>query len=76
MENKSDKTSKCPVTGATNKQVLGNDPQGPKQLNLDILRQHCPNSNPMGPDFNYAEEFKRLDLKAVKQDLQDRKSVV
>ena len=69
MENKSDKTSKCPVTGATNKQVLGNDPQGPKQLNLDILRQHCPNSNPMGPDFNYVEEFKSLDLKAVKQDL-------
>ena len=68
MENQSDRSSKCPVTGATSKQV-GVDPQGPKQLNLDILRQHCPHSNPMGKNFNYAEEFKKLDLKAVKQDL-------
>ncbi|MFW6100998.1 MAG: catalase/peroxidase HPI, partial [Bacteroidota bacterium] len=39
------------------------------QLNLDILRQHCPHSNPMGPDFKYAEDFKKLDMQAVKQDL-------
>ncbi|MFP4621102.1 MAG: catalase/peroxidase HPI [Bacteroidales bacterium] len=69
MENQSDRSSKCPVTGATSKQVFGNDPQGPKQLNLDILRQHCPHSNPMGPDFKYAEDFKKLDMQAVKQDL-------
>ena len=41
----------------------------PNQLNLDILRQHSSLSDPMGEDFDYAEEFKSLDLKAVKQDL-------
>jgi catalase-peroxidase len=43
----------------------------PNQLNLDMLRQHCSKSNPMGEDFNYAKEFKSLDLKAVKKDLQE-----
>ena len=43
----------------------------PNQLNLDILHQHSVKSNPMGEDFNYAEEFKKLDLKALKKDLQD-----
>ncbi len=43
----------------------------PNQLNLDILHQHSAKSNPMGEDFNYAEEFKKLDLKALKQDLRD-----
>ena len=43
----------------------------PNQLNLSILRQHSSLSDPMGDDFNYAEEFKKLDLKAVKQDLFD-----
>jgi catalase-peroxidase len=38
-------------------------------LNLDILHQHSSKSNPMGEDFNYAEEFKKLDLEAVKKDL-------
>jgi catalase-peroxidase len=41
----------------------------PNQLNLKILHQHSPLSNPMGKEFNYAEEFKKLDLKAVKKDL-------
>ncbi len=41
----------------------------PNQLNLDILHQHSSLSNPMGEDFNYAEEFKKLDLEAVKKDL-------
>jgi catalase-peroxidase len=43
----------------------------PNQLNLDILHQHSSLSNPMGEDFNYAEEFKKLDLEAVKKDLYD-----
>ncbi|MBN2160530.1 MAG: catalase/peroxidase HPI [Spirochaetes bacterium] len=41
----------------------------PNQLNLGILHQHAPVSNPMGPDFNYAEEFKKLDFAALKKDL-------
>jgi catalase-peroxidase len=41
----------------------------PNQLRLDILHQHSAKSNPMGGDFNYAEEFKSLDLAAVKKDL-------
>jgi catalase-peroxidase len=43
----------------------------PNQLNLDILHQHSSKSNPMGADFNYAEEFKKLDLEAVKKDLRE-----
>ncbi len=63
---------KCPVTGRSNKHVVGgksNLEWWPNRLNLDVLRQHCPKSNPMGEDFNYAEEFKSLDLEAVKKDL-------
>jgi catalase-peroxidase len=41
----------------------------PNQLDLQVLRQHSPRSNPMGEDFNYAEEFKTLDLDALKQDI-------
>ncbi len=64
--------SKCPVTGRSNKHVVGgrsNLEWWPNRLNLDVLRQHCPKSNPMGEDFNYAEAFKSLDLAAVKKDL-------
>jgi catalase-peroxidase len=43
----------------------------PNQLNLDILHQHSSKSNPMGEDFNYAKEFKSLDLAAVKKDLRE-----
>ena len=67
------RNSKCPVTGAGSKHVVGrgrsNRDWWPNQLNLDILRQHSSKSNPMGEDFNYAEEFKSLDLDAVKKDL-------
>ena len=41
----------------------------PNQLKLDILHQHSSKSNPMGEGFNYAREFKSLDLEAVKKDL-------
>jgi catalase-peroxidase len=65
--------SKCPVTGRTSQQVAGggrsNRDWWPKQLNLHILHQHSSKSNPMGEEFNYAEEFKKLDLAAVKKDL-------
>ncbi len=43
----------------------------PDRLNLDILRQHCLKSNPMGENFNYAEEFKSLDYYALKKDLKE-----
>ncbi|MGA2677248.1 MAG: catalase/peroxidase HPI [Methanobacterium sp.] len=43
----------------------------PNQLNLDILRQHCSKSNPMGEGFNYSEEFKSLDFKTLKKDLHE-----
>lgn len=43
----------------------------PKNLNLDILSQHDSKTNPLGPDFNYAREFKKLDLEAVKKDLHE-----
>ena len=64
---------KCPVTGKVGSTVAGQGPTNrdwwPNQLNLGILHQHAPASNPMGTDFNYAEEFKKLDLAAVKKDL-------
>ena len=64
---------KCPVTGRTNPAASGrgttNRDWWPNQLNLGILHQHSCKSNPMGKDFNYAEEFKKLDLAAVKKDL-------
>jgi catalase-peroxidase len=66
--------SMCPVTGGANKEATGrgtsNRDWWPNQLNLKILYQHSPSSNPMGRGFNYAEEFKSLDLAAVKKDLQ------
>jgi catalase-peroxidase len=43
----------------------------PNQLNLSILHQHQPVSNPMDPDFNYVEQFKKLDYAALKKDLTD-----
>ncbi len=66
-------SSKCPFMGGALKFTAGSGTSNrdwwPNQLNLKILRQHADLSDPMGEDFNYAEEFKKLDLKAVKQDL-------
>jgi catalase-peroxidase len=74
MEENSNEVSKCPVTGATGKHNAGasgtkNRDWWPNQLKLNILRQHSALSNPMGEDFNYAEEFKSLDYGALKNDL-------
>jgi catalase-peroxidase len=67
--------AKCPFSSGIIKKVAGggtsNSDWWPNQLKLNILRQHSDLSNPMGKDFNYAEEFKKLDLKAVKKDLFD-----
>ncbi len=67
------KDSKCPVTGGAHNPVAGggtsNQDWWPNQLNLNILHQHSALSNPMGQEFNYAEEFKKLDLEALKKDL-------
>jgi len=74
MEKQPKKASKSPVTGAVSNHVAGmagtkNRDWWPNQLKLNILRQNSSKSNPMGEGFNYAEEFKSLDLKAVKKDL-------
>ncbi len=58
-------TGKNPVAGGG----TSNRDWWPNQLNLKILHQHSRKSNPMGADFNYAEEFNKLDLEALKQDL-------
>jgi catalase-peroxidase len=67
--------SKCPVTGSAHQQTAGggttNQDWWPNQLKLDLLHQHSSKSNPMGEGFNYAKEFKRLDLKSVKKDLRE-----
>ena len=62
----SNNNSKCPVTGGAGTQ---NRDWWPNQLNLNILRQHSNLSDPMSKDFSYAEEFKSLDYKALKEDL-------
>jgi catalase-peroxidase len=65
--------SKCPFHAAhgarTTAGAQSNSDWWPNQLNLRILHQHTPESSPLGKDFNYAEEFKKLDLAAVKRDL-------
>ena len=65
--------SQCPVTGRADKPTASrgtsNQDWWPNQLNLKILHQNSPMSNPMGQGFNYAEEFKKLDLEALKRDL-------
>jgi len=64
--------SKCPVSGGAPRhtaRATTNAAWWPNQLNLSILHQHSPLSNPMDKEFNYAEEFKSLDLDAVIKDL-------
>ncbi|HKI52257.1 MAG TPA: catalase/peroxidase HPI [Geothermobacteraceae bacterium] len=65
--------SRCPVTGKMSKQVAGSGTSNrdwwPNRLNLHLLHQHSPFSNPLGEAFDYAKEFKSLNLAAVKQDL-------
>ena len=75
MENGSNDISKCPFHNGTlqKNNAAGRGTQNkdwwPNQLNLNILKQHDSKTNPMGEDFNYAEEFKTLDFDAIKADL-------
>ena len=69
--------SKCPVMGTpapasrhTVASAMSNRDWWPNQLNLDILHQNPVKGNPLGPDFNYIEEFKKLDYAALKKDLE------
>ena len=63
----------CPVVHPKGHQsansARGNRDWWPNQLNLKILHQHAPRSNPMGQAFDYAQAFKTLDLEAVRQDI-------
>jgi catalase-peroxidase len=77
-EKKSDAEMKCPVIGGSQRPSSQRNTSAgglttgdwwPEQLNLRILHQNSSKSNPMQPDFNYAEEFKKLDLDAVKKDI-------
>ena len=67
--------SKCPFPHGQIKQAASvgtsNKDWWPNRLNLDILRQHSSLSDPMDKGFNYAEAFKKLDLKAIKKDIND-----
>lgn len=70
MDNSQASKGKCPVMhGANTSATKASQNWWPNALNLDILHQHDRKTNPMDPDFNYAEAFKSLDLDAVKQDL-------
>jgi catalase-peroxidase len=64
---KMDDTTKCPVAGGT--RIHTNRDWWPNQLNLSVLHQNSPLADPMGKEFNYAREFKSLDLDAVIKDL-------
>ena len=81
MENKNTDTfeindssaGQCPFLSGSLKKTAGggvkNRDWWPNELKLNILRQHAPQSNPLGEDFNYAEAFKSLDFNALKQDV-------
>ena len=68
--NEAENAGKCPfIHTQTTHAVTSNRSWWPNQLNLSILHQNSALSNPMGPGFDYAKEFKKLDLKALKQDI-------
>jgi catalase-peroxidase len=69
MEIKTDNSGKCPVIHHHHSSGTKNRDWWPNQLKLNILRQYSSLSNPMGEDFNYAKEFKSLDLQGLKKDL-------
>ena len=63
--------AQCPYTGSKlNKAGTYNSDWWPDRLDLSILRQHSPVSDPMGEDFDYAKEFSKLDIKAVKKEIE------
>lgn len=70
-----DSAGKCPVMGAGHRRTISgaktNKDWWPNQLNLKMLHQNSSLVDPMGPGFNYAEEFKKLDLEALDKDLRD-----
>ena len=67
--------NKCPVSHGSNSQhtngAVSNNQWWPEQLNLNILHQHDSKSDPMDENFDYREEFKKIDYDALKQDLHD-----
>ncbi len=64
--------AQCPYTGSKlNKEGTYNTDWWPNQLDLGVLRQHSPVSDPMGENFDYAEEFSKLNLKAVMKDIEE-----
>jgi catalase-peroxidase len=67
--------SKCPVLGGPHRHTAvgatANQHWWPNQLNLKILHQNSAQSDPMGDDFNYAEEFKKVDLDELKKDIEE-----
>ncbi|EGQ8096189.1 catalase/peroxidase HPI [Vibrio cholerae] len=68
--NKSGSSGQCPVMhGGLTSASMSNMDWWPKALNLDILHQHDSKTNPLGADFNYREELKKLDVEALKRDL-------
>ncbi len=62
-------TDRRTAAGVMSSGSMSNQDWWPNQLNLEVLRQNSPRSNPMGEDFDYAEEFQKLDLAALKKDL-------
>ena len=74
MSDKMDSMSKCPIVHGPHSQTAvtttANQHWWPNQLNLQILHQHSPLSDPLGEEFNYSEAFKSLDLAALKKDLE------
>ena len=72
MEHTSNGQGKCPVMHGANTETHSSVMDWwPKSLNLDILHQHDTKTNPLGKDFNYREELKKLDVEALKKDVHD-----